>query len=694
MAAAAPGQWRIGAQAGLVGGPGLRSAASPYHVDDDYCASCDNDGHTWGYDAYDSIAAAVAAADDAGDTIYVHPGAYEAFQIGAGKSNLTIQGDHADAVFVDAGGGTYGIKLSDVDSVTLTNLTVRNAERGVWLDEAGLGGHQNPDLRITLDHVLVYDCHHALYTDRSSTVAVNECTLAGTGQSGRELIRFDTANPDTSLHQWSQRADVPSGISKGGALLYGNDRVYALPGGGSSHLLRYYRTTNSWSNVGTTPRPVVRACASAMDSSGDLWLLRGSEFGGFTSRVTTILARSSTNIEVGGQFGRSTWDGDEWNQESSSSHHLITTHGSYTYYMYDDTLVRVDAQGQSLTIAQAWIGLDMGTLRDVAFYGDDLFIGGDFEAVGYWDDAWGYVKYPANNIVRWNPTNGFSRLGNVDYDGVLSKFSPSANIDCDDYHYVNALLLDGDDLYVGFTGSLRWSFLGLRADAALDYGKRRPGADNTLTIGDSYTTGFFARLIIDSEFGPVTPLLDVLYSSGQTRPDVEARNEFHVVSPRRARRGALSRLELLTLNNDEYGWLSLTRAPSRPDVFSELVTTPRPLTLSNNDRGLTALAAAIDYQPVGDKDAQGWESFTISAIVAHALSTTRKDRSLGTEIVLGLSLEPVQGLRIEGVGAVLIPGSGLDNHINNKVQNFFDMSSTAETTSPLYKFALRVSLQL
>ena len=54
----------------------------------------------------------------------------------------------------------------------------------------------------------------------------------------------------------------------------------------------------------------------------------------------------------------------------------------------------------------------------------------------------------------------------------------------------------------------------------------------------------------------------------------------------------------------------------------------------------------------------------------------------------------MQGLRIEGVGAVLVPGSGLDNHINNKEQNFFDMSSTAETTSPLYKLALRASLAL
>jgi len=258
----------------------------------------------------------------------------------------------------------------------------------------------------------------------------------------------------------------------------------------------------------------------------------------------------------------------------------------------------------------------------------------------------------------------------------------------------NVQIQKGDDLYIGVTGSLRWSFLGVRADAAMDYGKRTPGADNSSTIGDSYTTGFFARLVIDSELGPVTPLLDVLYSSGETRIDAEARNEFHVAGPRRARRGALSRLELLTLNNDEYGWLSLARAPSRPDVISELATTPRPLTLNNNDRGLTAVAVALDYQPVGEKGALGWESFTVSAILAHALSSTRKDRSLGTEIKLGLSLEPVRGLLIEGVGAVLLPGSGLDNHVNDKERNFIDMSSTAKTTSPLYKVALRARLQI
>jgi hypothetical protein len=43
-------------------------------VDDDYCASCPNDGHTWGYDAFDSIQDGIDAV--AGSTVNVAPGMY------------------------------------------------------------------------------------------------------------------------------------------------------------------------------------------------------------------------------------------------------------------------------------------------------------------------------------------------------------------------------------------------------------------------------------------------------------------------------------------------------------------------------------------------------------------------------------------------------------------------------------------
>jgi hypothetical protein len=64
------GGYQIDADPTLIGG-----IPDALWVDDDYCATCNNDGHIWGYDAFDNIPEALDAADD-GYTIIVKPGEY------------------------------------------------------------------------------------------------------------------------------------------------------------------------------------------------------------------------------------------------------------------------------------------------------------------------------------------------------------------------------------------------------------------------------------------------------------------------------------------------------------------------------------------------------------------------------------------------------------------------------------------
>ncbi len=89
-------------------------------VDDDYCEGCANDGHTWGYDAFNSIQAGIDAV--AGSTVHVAAGTYdsssEAFPIVINKS-LTLLGAQAD---VDPrpseGGRTGGESIIDADETS------------------------------------------------------------------------------------------------------------------------------------------------------------------------------------------------------------------------------------------------------------------------------------------------------------------------------------------------------------------------------------------------------------------------------------------------------------------------------------------------------------------------------------------------------------------------------------------------
>ena len=152
------------------------------YVDDDYCASCANDGYTWGTDAFASISSATDAAWF-GDEIRVNPGIYGGFTIHAGQDHLTVSGTDPDAVFVD-GGGSTGITLlpsgevstlyPTMEGVTVQNLTLRNANPGILLTNGG-AATDDPDVsddrNVVVQHVLFYQ-------DIANSVAVQSMASA------------------------------------------------------------------------------------------------------------------------------------------------------------------------------------------------------------------------------------------------------------------------------------------------------------------------------------------------------------------------------------------------------------------------------------------------------------------------------------------------------------------------------------
>ncbi len=174
----------------------LAPAAAPVtrFVDDDYCATCGNDGHGWGTTAFATIQSALDAASS-GDTILVGPGSYAPAVVHGGKDYVTIQGVNPDAVFIDAAGG-IGIQVfpptdqtpsvAGILGVTIQGLTIRNAQTAVQVNFGGAPGTTdlNPQI-ITIKQVMFnLDRPGSIGVDsRTSNVDVNQNTFVTNSSS-------------------------------------------------------------------------------------------------------------------------------------------------------------------------------------------------------------------------------------------------------------------------------------------------------------------------------------------------------------------------------------------------------------------------------------------------------------------------------------------------------------------------------
>ncbi|MFN8496882.1 MAG: FG-GAP-like repeat-containing protein [Anaerolineae bacterium] len=157
-------------------------------VDDDYCATCPNEGYMWGVTAFATIQDALNAAMS-GDTIHINPGVYGPASIPAGKNDLTLQGADADAVFIDAAGGV-GLQVyppggAGGAGVTVQRLTIRNASAAIQVNGGGAPGSTdiNDPANIRIYNVLLsLDRPNSVGIDmRASNVDVRHATLVANG---------------------------------------------------------------------------------------------------------------------------------------------------------------------------------------------------------------------------------------------------------------------------------------------------------------------------------------------------------------------------------------------------------------------------------------------------------------------------------------------------------------------------------
>jgi len=208
--------------------PAAASASTLYVDDDPGCAGLTP--------CYADIQSAVDAST-AGDTIIVQPGGYAPFLID-GKDNLTVQGVNPDAVFINGGSSTYGVKIANASGVTVEKMTIRNADAGVLLDHAG------QSLATTLRYLFIYDATHAVQMDRSSTAHITDATFVGTDA----LIHIADAP------RWTQvsAANTPA-VSNSGGIAAEEGKVYLARGENSREFYVYDPNANTWTRLYDIP---------------------------------------------------------------------------------------------------------------------------------------------------------------------------------------------------------------------------------------------------------------------------------------------------------------------------------------------------------------------------------------------------------------------------------------------------------
>lgn len=359
----------------------LRAALSIINVNDD--GSCQG-----GTPCYSNLQTAINNAAD-GDTIQVEPGVYGSILID-GKDNLTISGVYADAVFIDGNASAYAVKIQNANGVKLENMTLRNANEVVYLDDAGVDGYVITANKIVLDTVLIYDfTSHAVAMDRTSSIQLSQCTLAGNDH----FYIYGSADPAVDANWSTVSNDSRTTTGVRGNILADEERIYFLDN--SAQIDIYDPTLSAWSSISTPPEGINSGMTG--DENGFLWALRGDQFGGVNGPVYAIAYVSANEIYIGGDFTSvgdlalnyiARWDGANWSAVGTGG--SAPNSAVYAIELYGNKLYAGGSFGlrylPNKTLASAWQNwgdiTGGGIVKTIAVYNGNVYVGGTFTDIG------------------------------------------------------------------------------------------------------------------------------------------------------------------------------------------------------------------------------------------------------------------------------------------------------------------------
>lgn len=160
-------------------------------VDNDYCEGCGNDGHTWGYDAFDKINDGVAAVASGG-TVHVYPGTYAEPPTVINKS-LTLEsvsGDwhdtvidnliDAEIVIMDPSGPFSG-------NATISGFTINGGTQGIYIQ-----GMTDTGI-VTINNCFIHDNGTGIYGagTLNGDIFIDDCIITQNGVTSDGICLYD-----------------------------------------------------------------------------------------------------------------------------------------------------------------------------------------------------------------------------------------------------------------------------------------------------------------------------------------------------------------------------------------------------------------------------------------------------------------------------------------------------------------------
>ncbi|MDT8305667.1 MAG: hypothetical protein RRC07_07000, partial [Anaerolineae bacterium] len=430
-----------------------------FYVDDD-SGGCDGNST-----CYQTIQAAVDAADGGGDTIIVYPGVYASFRVpsGADYDYLTVKGVNADAIFVEGNTGD-AIQIA-AKGVHLSNLTVRNAASGSGvLLESGAGALPlGSGDETAIDHLVVHSVRNPISIDQAAALTLTNSTLVGTGAN--PILQVGST-PNSAVHTWNSDQNLgtlkqPPGANAGlvgaGGNLYavrgGMDRtVYAATPGSNGAL-------SSWTNAFQLPHhPTSTSNTSVLAAGGDYFYQVhpdiAPDLGATDGEIHAIAVAPNGDIYVGGHFTEiggvtalniARWDGAAWHALGNGLSHTAGTGIVYAITILDNNNIfvggnfnRANASTYAYNIAR-WDGTNWnplgpniansngtdGPVYALAHSTDGyVFVGGSFSScpgAGSWVVAKNFAMWKNSANAWWNAmANGVDDpIRSLVWDGTI-----------------------------------------------------------------------------------------------------------------------------------------------------------------------------------------------------------------------------------------------------------------------------------
>ncbi len=156
------------------------------YVDDDYYEGGYNDGHTWGYDAFDNIQEGIDAVEETG-TVIVKEGIY--FEHISVDKTIDLIGENQEQTIVDGSGSERIISIQE-DNVHIQDLTLQN------------GGSEDEDACLFLDDVeyttintiTVTTTKNGIILSNSSHTSINEIYASLNNDDAIEIYQESNYN--------------------------------------------------------------------------------------------------------------------------------------------------------------------------------------------------------------------------------------------------------------------------------------------------------------------------------------------------------------------------------------------------------------------------------------------------------------------------------------------------------------------